>query len=127
MTFHARYQDPSHHHMQGSSPMTDDHSVHETDEGTTRRNLLTGLAGLSALTSLTHAAPAPAAKNQRSIRKTPLKIDVHHHVVAPVWADAMKSGPGAKNVRPWSPEASIDFMDAHAIQAAILSVTSPGV
>lgn len=63
----------------------------------------------------------PAVKRER-----PAKVDVHHHMIPPVWADALRSTPASQNLRKWSPEASLDFMDAHAIQAAMLSLTTPG-
>ncbi|MFD6887274.1 amidohydrolase family protein [Streptomyces sp. NPDC059957] len=56
-------------------------------------------------------------------------IDVHHHAIPPVYAEAL----GGKTAIPgvdyptWTPEESLEVMDRHGIDAAVLSITAPGV
>ena len=59
------------------------------------------------------------------------RIDVHHHVIPPTFRDAMArrgivevAGTPLPN---WSPQASLDVMDANGIGTAILSLSAPGV
>ncbi len=56
------------------------------------------------------------------------RIDVHHHVSAPTWIDAVKSlkkdNPPIVN---WSPQKSLDDMDKGGVATAILSPTTPQV
>lgn len=58
------------------------------------------------------------------------RIDVHHHLIPPSFTSAM-TAKGLMEVAgaplpSWSPEASIENMDAHGIAAAILSLSAPG-
>lgn len=58
-------------------------------------------------------------------------IDVHHHIVPPVFRDAiyergMERHAGALLPK-WTPEQSIDVMDMNGIQRAITSISTPGV
>ncbi|CAL9337955.1 hypothetical protein SUDANB120_00208 [Streptomyces sp. enrichment culture] len=56
-------------------------------------------------------------------------IDVHHHAVPPLYAEALgdrKAIPGV-DYPDWTPEQSLEVMDAHGIAAAVLSITAPGV
>jgi predicted TIM-barrel fold metal-dependent hydrolase len=58
------------------------------------------------------------------------RIDVHHHLIPPSFRAAM-SAKGLTEVAgahlpDWSPEASIENMNAHDIAAAILSLSAPG-
>ena len=70
------------------------------------------------------AAVAPAA----FAAPTPHRIDVHHHIVPPVWYNAIKQ---AKLDNPpmaaWSPAKSIEDMDAAGIATSITSPTTPQV
>ncbi|WP_322085141.1 amidohydrolase family protein [Burkholderia sp. BCC1999] len=59
------------------------------------------------------------------------RIDVHHHFVPPAYRDAM-SRHGIQKVAgaplpEWHAQASLDVMNANGIQAALLSVSAPGV
>lgn len=59
------------------------------------------------------------------------RIDVHHHLIPPVFVKAMRARgrdevAGAK-LPHWTPEMSIQNMDAHGIATAILSLSAPGV
>ena len=58
------------------------------------------------------------------------RIDVHHHLVPPFWAEALSrhgGNPSGWNSPAWSPAASLAFMDAQRITTAVLSLTAPGV
>ncbi|WP_420210648.1 amidohydrolase family protein [Burkholderia aenigmatica] len=59
------------------------------------------------------------------------RIDVHHHFIPPAYRDAM-SRHGLHKVAgaalpEWSADASLDVMNANAIQTALLSISAPGV
>ena len=57
-------------------------------------------------------------------------IDSHHHIVPPFYAKATMAagtGPTRGKFPKWSPQLGIDLMDANDIQAAITSVSFPGV
>lgn len=59
------------------------------------------------------------------------KIDVHHHMVPPFYAQALKKlgvdqAAGA-SLPDWTPEKSLALMDATGIAKAYLSVSCPGV
>jgi hypothetical protein len=59
-------------------------------------------------------------------------IDVHRRVIPPLYRDALTAGgviepiPGV-DYPMWSLAQTLELMDRHRIQAAILSVTDPGV
>ncbi len=60
------------------------------------------------------------------------RIDVHHHILPPAWVDTVSGDRIAalilSNKTPeWSPEISIDVMDRHGIQTAIMSISAPGL
>lgn len=58
------------------------------------------------------------------------RIDTHHHFVPAFyreWLAAKGVDAGGLPVPDWSPEASLELMDAHGIDTAILSVSTPGV
>jgi predicted TIM-barrel fold metal-dependent hydrolase len=75
------------------------------------------LAGATALV-------ATAARAQTA----PHRIDVHHHIVAPSWLDAVKKvkldNPPMSN---WTPQRSIEDMDQAGTATAITSPTTPQV
>ncbi|MFC0112046.1 amidohydrolase family protein [Kibdelosporangium aridum] len=56
-------------------------------------------------------------------------IDVHHHAIPPGYRKALAADPipGVDYPSGWSPESSLEVMDANGIAAAILSITAPGV
>jgi predicted TIM-barrel fold metal-dependent hydrolase len=62
---------------------------------------------------------------------SPFRIDVHHHVVPPAFARAMKdqgqSLVAGAPLPEWSPRRSLDVMDLQGIQTALLSLSAPGV
>jgi predicted TIM-barrel fold metal-dependent hydrolase len=58
------------------------------------------------------------------------RIDTHHHYVPAFYRDwlvAKGEAAGGLPIPDWSPEASLELMDAHGIETAILSVSTPGV
>lgn len=62
----------------------------------------------------------------------PRIVDVHHHYLSQAYIDAVGedavASPGsAGKVDPWTAELSLEFMDAAGIEAAVLSVTAPGI
>ncbi len=79
----------------------------------TRRGLVAGAAVL--------AAAGPAAAQEK-----PWRIDVHHHIAPPNWLAAVKraklDNPPMNN---WTPQASLDAMDAAGVQTSVVSPTTP--
>ncbi|QXJ21350.1 amidohydrolase [Actinomadura graeca] len=61
---------------------------------------------------------------------TPPPVDVHHHAILPRYRAELESlGIGAQpgvGFPPWTPEASLDWLDSAGIGKALLSVASPG-
>ncbi|MGV4925762.1 amidohydrolase [Streptomyces sp. BHT-5-2] len=60
----------------------------------------------------------------------PARIDVHQHIVPPVWADALAAhglDSGGWPIPAWSPDSAIAMMDRQGIATGVLSVTAPGV
>ena len=58
------------------------------------------------------------------------RIDTHHHLVPRFYRDWLREkgvAAGGLPVPESSPEASLELMDAHRIQTAVLSVSTPGV
>ena len=58
------------------------------------------------------------------------RIDTHHHIVPPdyaAWLHEHNARAGGLPIPEWRAEASLDMMDMCGVQAAILSVSTPGV
>jgi predicted TIM-barrel fold metal-dependent hydrolase len=59
------------------------------------------------------------------------RIDVHQHVIAPAYAAWLRakgvSSAGGRELPDWSAADALAVMDAHEIERAILSVSTPGV
>lgn len=58
------------------------------------------------------------------------RIDVHHHLVAPAWRDALTArgtDSGGWPVPAWSAEEALATMDRVGVATAVLSTTAPGV
>jgi predicted TIM-barrel fold metal-dependent hydrolase len=58
------------------------------------------------------------------------RIDTHHHVVPPeyaVWLEAKGMLAGGLPIPAWDQQAALSLMDRHDIDAAVLSVSAPGV
>ncbi|MGW3647160.1 amidohydrolase family protein [Streptomyces sp. NPDC000878] len=60
----------------------------------------------------------------------PRRIDVHQHLVPPLYRDALSRAgiaeAGGRALPDWSPEATLDLMDLLGTDTAILSVSTPG-
>lgn len=58
------------------------------------------------------------------------RVDVHTHLIPPLWAEKLKShggDPSGWGSPEWSPEQLLRFMDDEEIAVSILSLTAPGV
>jgi predicted TIM-barrel fold metal-dependent hydrolase len=99
-----------------------------------RRNFLSGSAAATALgfagaspiaaTPASAQAPSAPAPSVQAPAK-PRRIDVHHHIVPPVQAEALarhKSTPTK-----WSIDMSLDDMDKAGVDTSIVSILNPGV
>jgi predicted TIM-barrel fold metal-dependent hydrolase len=87
-----------------------------------RRNFLSGgaaalgFAGAAAVAMPPAAAQAPAK---------PRRIDVHHHIVPPVHAEALARH--KSTATKWSVNMSLDDMDKAGVDTAVVSILNPGV
>ena len=59
-------------------------------------------------------------------------IDVHHHIFPPAFVDAARpilSTPAsrARLVSEWTPQRALGQMDLHGVDAAVVSITDPGI
>ena len=98
--------------------------------GPSRREFIATAAAFGAGTALA----APAALAQAPAESGPKLIDVHHHIVPPFWFDEVKdriAAQGGGRIIPtwygWSPETALAAMDKNGVQAAIISMTTPGI
>ena len=58
----------------------------------------------------------------------PNRIDVHHHISPPGYiAELDPKGILTKETRNWTPQQSLDEMDRGGVQAALTSITTPGL
>ncbi|MEU6579583.1 amidohydrolase family protein [Nocardia sp. NPDC046763] len=60
---------------------------------------------------------------------SPARIDTHHHIVPPLYRDWLLSQgetAGGLPVPTWDVDTDLAFMDSQGIQAAVLSVSTPG-
>jgi 6-methylsalicylate decarboxylase len=94
--------------------------------GVSRRGFLAGGAAFAASAAL--AAPAVQAQTQ------PKLIDIHHHIVPPFWFEEVKeriAAQGGGRIIPpwynWSVQRALDDMEKNNVQAAIISMTTPGI
>jgi predicted TIM-barrel fold metal-dependent hydrolase len=56
----------------------------------------------------------------------PDKIDVHQHVVPPLWVERLQQLNARHRPPHWTPEGAIEWMDANGIATGVLSLTAPG-
>ncbi len=84
-----------------------------------RRNVLAAGAAAAAL-GLERSSSASAQTPAK-----PRRIDVHHHFVPPVHAEALAAHKNSPSK--WTPALSLDDMDKAGIDTAILSLLNPGV
>src|SRR5262245_8206918 len=87
-----------------------------------RRFVQGGLAALG-LGSAVSSLGAPAALAQAAPPKN--RIDVHHHFVPQIHADAMATRRSGGRPPKWTAEMSLEEMDRSGIQVAILSLVQP--
>jgi predicted TIM-barrel fold metal-dependent hydrolase len=89
-----------------------------------RRGFLAGgtaIAGAAAFGGMDFIAKASA-------QAKPHRIDVHHHIAAPVWVDALKkAGKSNPVVNSWTIEKSLEDMDQADVATAMTSPTTPQV
>ena len=61
---------------------------------------------------------------------TPRRIDVHQHLVPPLYREALArhgiTEAGGRALPDWSPEAALELMDLLGTETAILSISTPG-
>ena len=89
--------------------------------GASRRGFLSGLGALGAAALLpgcqTGAAAVALAK--------PHRIDIHHHIMPPKYvADLARLGGGG--APKWSPQMSLEDMDANGIATSVVALMQPG-
>ena len=91
-----------------------------------RREVLSSLAaiGASAIIESGRSIAQTAPESRRV-------IDVHHHIVPPKYMaahkeDQIRGGAGQPYVLAWTPQVSLDQMDAAGVATSILSVSTPG-
>ncbi|MDE2363176.1 MAG: amidohydrolase [Hyphomicrobiales bacterium] len=57
------------------------------------------------------------------------RIDTHHHIVPPFyrqWLEKRGYDAGGMPIPQWTPQSALEFMESHAIETAIFSVSTPG-
>jgi len=92
------------------------------DDADSRRAFLAGLAALGAGAVLPGCQTTPAAGTAGG---KPFRIDIHHHIVSPAFAEALKAN-GIRAV-PWSAQRSLDEMDKSGIVISVTSILPPAV
>ena len=55
------------------------------------------------------------------------RIDVHQHVLPPIWVEGLRERNLPHRPPPWSPDAALAFMDASGVATGLLSLTAPGL
>lgn len=106
-----------------------------------RREFVVGAGVLAGASLLVDGLPAlgapgtpeglPEGASPAKSTPAPGRIDVHHHLLPPFYAEALRRA-GLDRVAgvplpDWTPEQSLALLDAQGMQAAILSLASPGV
>src|SRR5262249_47729345 len=90
-------------------------------EMTSRRQFLTGLAGMGAGAVLARhhlIAQAPDAAR---------RIDVHYHFTSPLWLAQVRAAGIQQPWGMWTPAKALEEMDKAGTAIGMLSVTTPGV
>ncbi len=90
--------------------------------GTSRRGFLSGLGALGALGA---ASVLPGCANVPGQTAKPHRIDIHHHIVPPSYANELKSVTGA-GAPAWSVQASLEDMDKSGIATSVVALMQPG-
>lgn len=90
----------------------------------TRREFLAKLGAAGAVSAL----PAAALGQAGAGASEPFRIDVHHHYASPGFvAELIRRDMGNPRYREWTPQVSLDEMEASSVASVILSSTRPGV
>ena len=92
-----------------------------------RRDFLAGAGAAGAGALIQRGQPAAQTRNTAPKRI----IDVHHHIMPPFYIrehrrDQLRVGPGITAIFEWTPQLSIERMDAAGVATAILSISTPG-
>jgi 6-methylsalicylate decarboxylase len=94
-----------------------------------RREFIAGLTA-SALGGVAAGGPIRMARADTSRRL----IDVHSHIIPPFYLEqnrdriaGSRGGEISRAWLEWSPQQSIDAMDAHGVKTAVLSLSTPGI
>lgn len=100
--------------------------MQNSGEQLSRRALLAGVVGVAA------AAPTLKASQLPATSRRPRLIDVHHHIFPPAFVEAARSifstpASRARLVSEWTPQRAIGQMDQHGVDAAVVSITDPGI
>ncbi len=91
-----------------------------------RSKFLKRAGALIAASALTPTAMGAFAANRSTLAAVRFRIDVHHHITPPAYVAEI----GQRLFGPtlaWSPQKSIDDMDAAGVATAITSITNPGI
>jgi 6-methylsalicylate decarboxylase len=88
---------------------------------------------LASIYGMSFSSTAVFASNfsKTQIQHQPNRIDVHHHILPPVYTSALAkigiTSAGGVPFPNWNAQQSIDVMDRNGIATAITSISSPGV
>src|SRR5262245_49333960 len=72
-------------------------------------------------------------KHDGHARRTPHRVDTHHHILPPKYIERERDrivavAPSfAEQMLGWTPQKSLDVMDAAGVQTAVTSISSPGI
>ncbi|QRY77255.1 amidohydrolase [Pseudomonas sp. PDNC002] len=105
-----------------------------------RREFVIGAGVLASASLLAGELPAlppagdpsdAAAPGSQESPPRPGRIDVHHHILPPFYAEALRrqglDRAAGVPLPEWSAQRSLELLDAQGLQTAITSVSSPGV
>ena len=103
-----------------------DRILRRRESGFTRRDFNTMLAALLASQAIPGWAQAP--KSASGVQR----IDVHHHILPPVYVDTMTAeaigAPAPNRATPnWQVSDALEVMDRQGVTSAVVSVSAPGV
>jgi 6-methylsalicylate decarboxylase len=91
-----------------------------TGAGASRRGFLSGLGALGASALL----PGCQANGATGAAAKPHRIDIHHHIMPPAYVSEL-ARLGGGNPQKWSPQMSLDEMDANGIATSVLALMNP--
>jgi len=93
-----------------------------------RRSFLAGITALGGAALIERSRSSAQTTGTTPPRRI---IDVHHHIMPPFYIhehrrDQLKVGPGITQIFEWTPQLSIERMDANGVATSILSLSTPG-